>query len=488
MSVDPIKPNIPNISTRASEYERVIFTGNKEDIEKLLTKLGVGKIVEDLGNGFYLAQVKKGSSPDIFKALPENLKAFMDEKVELIRPEEEKEALQRKKLEEMKKQEVKQVKEKPPLPELNVTLDITQANKVHEMGIKGQGVVVAVIDTGIAKHDDFGNRLTYFYDATIDKETEPRDGHGHGTHVASIAAGDGRFTGLAPASEIWGIKVLSDQGSGYTSDIIRGINKVVEKAKQEGKKVVANMSLGGYAYYPWNQDPLALAVEKAIKDGVYFAIAAGNSGPSPNTVGTPAIAPDAITVAAYDDKKTVDLSDDDIARFSSRGPVKNAPDETSKLKPDISMPGVKIWAANAPGSELDQLASQGKIPRTEDGKYIAISGTSMATPGVAGAIALILSANPNLTEEQVKQLIMKHAIKLEKQDPTDGKPYDQFDQGAGLVNVYEAVKEALSMLPPHPEPNPNPNPEPNPNPNPEPNPNPNPEPNPEPIPEHPKEL
>lgn len=458
MDINPIRGNYQKIESRSPEYERVIFTGDKAEIEKLLTKLSVGKIVEDLGNGFYLAQVKKGASPEIFKALPDNLKAFMDEKVQLIRPEEEKEVLKKRKLEELKREG----EQKPPsLPETNVTLDITQANKVHEMGIKGQNVVVAVIDTGIGKHDDFGNRLTYFYDATKGEITEPRDGHGHGTHVASIAAGDGRFTGLAPAAEIWGIKVLGDDGSGYTSDIIRGINQVVEKAKAEGKKVVANMSLGGYAFKPWNQDPLALAVEKAIKDGVYFAIAAGNSGPYPNTVGTPAIAPNAVTVAAYDDKKTTDLSDDDIARFSSRGPVKNAPDETSKLKPDVSMPGVKIWAANVPGSELDQLASQGKIPRTADGKYIAISGTSMATPGVAGAMALILSANPNLTEAQVKELLMKHTIKLEKTDPTDNKPYDQFDQGAGLVNVYEAVKEALSMLPQptQPEPNPQPNPQ-----------------------------
>lgn len=452
MKIDPNKTT--HINKSATEYERMIFTGNKEEIEKLLGKLGVGRIVEDLGNSFYLAQVKKGSSPNIFKSLPDNLQAFMDEKVELIRPEEEKEALNKRKIEQLKREGENNP---PTLPEVNVTLDITQANKVHEMGIKGQGVVVAVLDTGIGKHDDFSNRLTYFYDAIKGEETEPRDGHGHGSHVAGIAAGDGRFTGLAPASEIWGIKVLGDNGSGNISGIIRGINQVVEKAKAEGKKVVANMSLGGYAFKPWNKDPVALAVEKAIKDGVYFAIAAGNSGPYPNTVGTPAIAPNAVTVAAYDDKKTNDLTDDDIAGFSSRGPVKNAPDETSKLKPDLAMPGVRIWAANIPESELNKLASQGKIPRTADEKYIAISGTSMATPAAAGAMALILSANPNLTKEQVKQLIMKHTIKLEKTDPTDNKPYNLFDQGAGLVNVYEAVKEALSMLPnPNPEPNPNP--------------------------------
>ncbi|MCS6956182.1 MAG: S8 family serine peptidase, partial [Candidatus Calescibacterium sp.] len=444
------------------ELERMIFTGDKAKIEKILKTLKAGRVMEDLGNGFVLAEVKKNSLPNIYKALPEGMNVFKDEKVGLVEPEELK---QSRELEKMRqKVGVKTSEEAQSLPEKNVTLQITGADKVHEMGYKGQGLVLAVIDTGVANHDDWGSRLTYHFDATSSGHTKPHDGHGHGTHVAGIAAGDGKFTGLAPSSEIWGIKVLSDGGSGYTSDIIRGINKVVEKAKEEGKKVVANMSLGGYAFKPWNQDPLALAVEKAIQDGVYFAIAAGNSGPTQNTVGTPAIAPNAVTVAAYQDKKTEDLADDDIARFSSRGPVKNAPDETSKLKPDVSMPGVQIWAANTPGSELDRLAKQGRIPVTADGKYIAISGTSMATPGVAGAMLLILNANPNLTQQQVKDLLMKHAIKLTKTDPTDNKPYDQFDQGSGLVNVYEAVKEALSMLPPPPPP---PSPEPNPEPNPE---------------------
>lgn len=432
------------------EMERVIFTGEKDKIEKILVKLNAGKVIEDLGNGFILAEIKKNSLPNIYKSLPEGMNIFKDEKVELVEPEELRRS---KELKEMKQKLDTRSSEITNLPEKNVTLQITGADKVHEMGFKGQGIVLAVLDTGVAKHEDWGDRLTYFFDATSAGHTTPHDGHGHGTHVAGIAAGDGKFKGLAPASEIWGIKVLSDSGSGYTSDIIRGINKVVEKAKQEGKKVVANMSLGGYAFKPWNQDPLALAVEKAIQEGVYFAIAAGNSGPNPNTVGTPAIAPNAVTVAAYQDRKTEDLSDDDIARFSSRGPVKNAPDEQSKLKPDVSMPGVQIWAANAPGSELDKLAKQGRIPMTSDGKYIAISGTSMATPGVAGAMILILNANPNLTQQQVKELLMKHAIKLNKTDPTDNKPYDHYDQGAGLVNVYEAVKEALSMLPPQ-EPSP----------------------------------
>lgn len=443
--------------TTKTNLERMIFTGDKAKIEKLLTELKVGRVVEDLGNGFVLAEVNKDALPNIYKALPEGMNVFKDERVGLVEPEELKQA---RKLKEMK--EAVEKRDTQGLPEKNVTLEITGANKAQEMGYKGQGVVLAVIDTGVANHDNFGNRLTYYFDATDSGYDKPHDGNGHGTHVAGIAAGDGKFGGLAPASEIWGIKVLSDQGSGYTSDIIRGINKVVEMAKQTGKKVVANMSLGGYAFKPWNQDPLALAVEKAIQDGVYFAIAAGNSGPYPNTVGTPAIAPNAVTVAAYQDNKTEDLSDDEIAKFSSRGPVKNAPDEASKLKPDVSMPGVKIWAPVSEGSELYNLGKQGKVPMTEDGKYIAISGTSMATPGVAGAMLLILNANPNLTQQQVKELLMKHAIKLDKTDPTDNKPYDQYDQGAGLVNVYEAVKEALSMLPPPPNPEPNPNPQPNP--------------------------
>ncbi len=464
--IDPLRNNIPD-QTRGvksfqskPEMERVIFTGDRKKIDKMLKALKAGIIIEDLGNGFLLAEVKKGALPNIYKSLPEGMNVFKDERVGLVEPEEVKQA---KKLKEMKKNlKTESKRDAQQLPQKNVTSQITGADKIHEMGYKGQGLVLAVIDTGVGSHEDFGDRLTYYFDATSAGYTKPHDGHGHGTHVASIAAGEGKFGGLAPAAEIWGIKVLSDGGSGYTSDIIRGINKVVEKAKAEGKKVVANMSLGGYAYKPWDQDPLALAVEKAIQDGVYFAISAGNSGPYPNTVGTPAIAPNAVTVAAYSDNKTEDLSDDDIARFSSRGPVRNAPDETSKLKPDVSMPGVNIWAAVSENSELYKLGKQGRIPMTEDGKYVAISGTSMATPGVAGAMLLLLNANPNLTQQQVKELLMKHAIKLEKIDPTDNNPYDQFDQGAGLVNVYEAVKEALSMLPEQPAPNleePTPNPE-----------------------------
>lgn len=447
--IDPVGGNIPTShsiksSVSKPEMERVIFTGDKAKIDKLLRELKAGLIIEDLGNGFVLAEVKKDSLPNLYKALPEGMNVFKDEKVGLIEPEELKNI---KNLQKMKQSvETKEITGTLGVPEKNVTLEITGADKVHEMGYKGQGLVLAVIDTGVANHENFGNRITYYFDATSAGHTKPHDGQGHGTHVAGIAAGDGKFKGLAPAAEIWGIKVLSDEGSGYTSDIIRGINKVVEKAKKEGKKVVANMSLGGYAFKPWNQDPLALAVEKAIQEGVYFAIAAGNEGPSPNTIGTPAIAPNAVTVAAYQDNKTEDLADDQIAKFSSRGPVKNAPDEASKLKPDVSMPGVQIWAPVAKDSELYKLGKQGRIPMTADEKYIAISGTSMATPGVAGAMLLILNANPNLTQQQVKELLMKHAIKLEKIDPTDQKPYNQFDQGAGLVNVYEAVKEALSML------------------------------------------
>ncbi|MEN3015454.1 MAG: S8 family peptidase [bacterium] len=453
----------PTQKTTEDKVERVIFTGNREKIEKILKTLNAGRIIEDLGSGFVLAEVKKEALPNIYKSLPEGMNVFKDERVKLVEPEELKNLKQ---LEKMKNTQENDT-ENQTLPRKNVTLQITGADKVHEMGYKGQGIVIAVIDTGVAKHQDFGDRITYFFDATSTGYTNPHDGNGHGTHVAGIAAGDGQFKGLAPAAEIWGIRVLSDGGYGYTSDIIRGINKVVEKAKAEGKKVVANMSLGGYAFKPWNQDPLALAVEKALQEGVYFAIAAGNSGPRPNTVGTPAIAPNAITVAAYQDYKTEELTDDDIARFSSRGPVSNAPDETSKLKPDISMPGVAIWAAVSEGSELYRLGKQGRIPMTEDGKYVAISGTSMATPAVAGAIALILNANPNLTPQQVKEIIIKHGIKLTKVDPTDNKPYDNFDQGAGLVNVYEAVKEAISLLPkPSPEPS-EPAPEPNPAPTPE---------------------
>jgi len=378
---------------------------------------------------------------------------FKDEKVKLIEPEEVAQAEKQRKLRKLKEElSVRDSQETTSLPEKNVTLQITGADKVHEMGYKGQGVVIAVLDSGVAKHEDFGNRLTFYFNAAKKLVGLPEfhDGHGHGTHVASIAAGDGRFTGLAPAAEIWAINVF-ELAFVHLSDIVRAINIVVEMARITGKKVVVNMSLGAIAVSSWKHDPVAVAVEKAIQKGLYVVIAAGNSGPRPYTIDSPGIAPNAITVASYDDKKTEDLSDDEIAKSSSRGPVPNLPllqsllCKTCKLKPDIAMPGVNIWAANKPGSQLDRLAKKGEYPITKDGKYIALSGTSMAAPAASGAVALILSANPNLTPKQVRELLMKHTIKLEKIDPTDGKPYNHYDQGAGLPNIYEAVKEALSM-------------------------------------------
>ncbi|MCS7243435.1 MAG: S8 family serine peptidase [Candidatus Calescibacterium sp.] len=229
-------------------------------------------------------------------------------------------------------------------------------------------------------------------------------------------------------------------------NVIKAINKIVDKAKGMDKKVVVNMSLGGPATKPWDQDPLCIAIHNAIKEGIYFVVAAGNSGPKEGTVATPGITPDVITVASYDDKKTEDLKDDDIAISSSRGPVLNAPDDNSKIKPDIAISGVRIWAANSPGSRIDKQADLGLVPRTADKKYVALSGTSMAAPAISGIVALILQVNPSLKPHEVKKIIIENGIPLNKKDPTDGKPYDKYDQGSGLINAYQAVKKASKIM------------------------------------------
>ena len=423
---------------------RLIFKGNKKKIEKLLSKYNAGEIVENLGNDWFVADVNPEKLPLIFSSAPKDVKVFHDEKVELIKP-----------IELQRPPESKKVSKPEPKPIMvNVANQVVNVDKVwKEFGLTGKGIVIAVVDTGIYPHEDLKDRITHFYDATVDKEVPPKDGNGHGTHVAGIAAGsgeasEGKIKGAAYDAEIWGVKVLKDNGYGSFSDVIRGINHVVEMAKKTGKTVVMNLSLGGRAYRPWTDDPVALAIQEAAKAGVIPVIAAGNEGPRPGTVATPGIAPDAITVAALDTKKTVTMKDDDIAKFSSRGPVTNAPDEESKHKPDVAAPGVKIWAPNAPGSEIDQSPW---VEHSPDRKYVALSGTSMATPRVAGASALVaqavLQVNPDISKQDlvgiVREALEKTAKPLEKEDPTDHKPYNDYDQGSGVIDAYAAVKYAM---------------------------------------------
>jgi serine protease AprX len=304
-------------------------------------------------------------------------------------------------------------------------------DKLWEQGYKGQGVTIAVIDTGIYPHEDYKDRITGWKSWT-DGSTTPNDPQGHGTHVAGDALGDGKlsdgkFKGPAPEANLVGIAVLDKNGSGRLSDIIKGVQWAVDK-KDELSIDIINMSLGGPQFDTYLNDPVALSVGKAVDAGIIAAVAGGNSGPKPETIGTPGNHPKAFTVGALNDKGTLTRADDDVAAFSSRGPTKF----DGLTKPDILAPGVNITAANSPGSALDRAA----VPHVGT-SYITISGTSMATPIFAGVIAAILSANPDLTPAQVKEIFTSTADPLANVDGNS--------QGSGVVDPQEALARALAL-------------------------------------------
>lgn len=256
----------------------------------------------------------------------------------------------------------------------------------------------------------------------INNDADPMDDHGHGTHVAATAAGkdpDGVFLGVAPDAKILAYKVLNSRGSGTWSGVIAGIERAVDP-NQDGdfsdKADIISISLGG----PGNpDDPVSRAVDAAVESGVVAVIAAGNSGPRTQTIGSPGTARKAITVGAVD-------KNENIARFSSRGPVLHNGEII--MKPDIVAPGVSICAA-----QWEDAWESGKCSSNPD--RTAISGTSMATPHVAGVVALIKQANPDWTPEKIKSAIKNTAKIIGDRDI--------FKYGDGIIDTEKAIRASV---------------------------------------------
>ncbi|MFE9772634.1 S8 family serine peptidase [Streptomyces sp. NPDC005931] len=291
------------------------------------------------------------------------------------------------------------------------------APKAWSAGYDGKGVRIAVLDSGVdATHPDLKNQVVGAKNFTASPGTG--DKVGHGTHVASTAAGTGaksggKFKGVAPGAKILNGKVLGDDGYGDDSGILAGM----EWAVAQGADII-NMSLGG-GDTP-ETDPLEAAVDKLSADkGVLFAIAAGNSGPE--TIGSPGSADSALTVGAVDGK-------DRLAEFSSTGPRLG----DGAIKPDVTAPGVDITAAAAKGSDI--AAEVGEKPAG----YMSISGTSMATPHVAGAAAILKQQHPDWTYAELKGALT---------GSTKGGAYTPFEQGSGRVQVDKALKQTVIAEP-----------------------------------------
>jgi len=304
-------------------------------------------------------------------------------------------------------------------PTLDVSVPQIGAPTAWQAGYTGSGVTVAVLDTGIDDtHPDLAGKVTARGNFT-DGEEDDRDVVGHGTHVASTIAGSGaassgKYRGVAPDTKLLDGKVCVTYGCAE-SWILAGM----EWAAVEQHAKVVNMSLGGRDTP--EIDPLEQAVNTLTEQyGTLFVIAAGNDGPASGTVGSPGSAEAALTVGAVD-------KSDKLAAFSSRGPQAG----DGAVKPDITAPGVAITAAR--GRDATEVGGEA------GDAYVTLSGTSMASPHVAGAAAILAQQHPDWTPGRLKAALVASA------KPVGG--VDVFGQGAGRVDVAKAISQTVTAEP-----------------------------------------
>ncbi|MDX1933851.1 MAG: S8 family peptidase [Capsulimonadales bacterium] len=341
-------------------------------------------------------------------------------------------------------------------------------------GLTGKGVGIAVLDTGISDHPDFTDArgASRILAETAFGADLAADECGHGTHVAGILAGNGArstgrncfrtFRGIAPRAHLINVRVLDRNGVGAVSDVISGIEWIIAHRERWNIRVV-NLSLGHPVYESAETDPLNRAVRAAWKAGLVVVCAAGNDGRlsdepmySDNegygtryaSIACPGNDPYVITVGAT--KRTDNNpAHDRIASYSGRGPSR----QDMTLKPDLVAPGNRVISVLAPRSSFERIyAVTNGVPhasysrsRTSPGSpdYFALSGTSMAAPVVAGAVALMLEKDPTLTPDTVKARLMISADRR----TASADPETVLAYGAGHLNIPAALRCAAQADP-----------------------------------------
>jgi serine protease AprX len=337
------------------------------------------------------------------------------------------------------------------------------ADIANNSGWTGQGVTVAVIDSGISDHPDLydkNGRSRVIYNESFVSTESPVDLYGHGTHVAGIIAGNGSSSlndadhvlGVSPDVYLVNLKVLDQNGSGNDAQTIAAIERAISLKNQYNIRVI-NLSQGRGVFESYAQDPLCQAVEAAYQAGIVVVVSAGNYGRNDNqgingygTITAPGNDPYVITVGAMNTRGTSAAADDLIATYSSRGPTVM----DYIVKPDLVAPGNKLVSLSAPSSKLFNAVPQAAVfaQTSNSYSYFSMSGTSMAAPVVAGAVTLMLQQDPTLSPDTVKGRLMATADK----NFTPGYYWydttikanrylqqDLFTVGAGYLNIPAAL-------------------------------------------------
>ena len=286
---------------------------------------------------------------------------------------------------------------------MNIARPAAGADVAQSEGLIGDGIGVAVIDSGIYPHPDVEGAIDSIVDFTNGQMT-PRDLQGHGTHVSGIILGRGRvnpaFTGIAPGARLISLRVFGTDNVTTLGRLIEALSWVHANATRFNIRVV-NMSLGAPPVESFDMDPLCQAAKILWEKGILLVVAAGNEGSQgSSSVRTPGSCPYVVTVGAIDDRRTISRTDDTFAPFSSQGPT---PDGLTK--PDVVAPGVDIISLRAIGSTLDRQLPQNRVGEY----YFRLSGTSMATPMVSGLAAILLQKRPDLSPDEVKAALTSTA-------------------------------------------------------------------------------
>jgi serine protease AprX len=315
-------------------------------------------------------------------------------------------------------------------------------------GYNGRGVGVAVIDSGIADHSALSNRVVARVNLVASEPNVTGDPFGHGTHIAGLIGGSTTAAtyvtntfagGSAPGVHFADVRVLGSNGTGYTSDVIAGIDWTIANARRYNLRII-NLSLGHPIAEPAATDPLCRAVARAVQSGLIVVVSAGNYGrtatgaPVLGGITSPGNSPFAITVGALDMRGTVDRNDDVVAPYSSRGPTKY----DFSVKPDVVAPGTGLVSLENTQSWLSTRFPSWHVAGTGRNAYFRLSGTSMSAAVVSGGIALLLDAEPDLNPAQVKIALQTGARYMREEGLVAA--------GAGSVDFHAAQRLASGGL------------------------------------------